>query len=99
MTTGFFTADREPALPLEIRGPDGAQSFDAVIDTGYNGALTLPPDWINALGLPQWGRASIKCGECLVHSIDLGLTQLKVEIRKCSSQATNATLHEQSGID
>ena len=41
MTTGFFTADREPALSLEIRGPDGAQSFDAVIDTGYNGALAF----------------------------------------------------------
>ena len=63
MTTGFFTADREPALSLEIRGPDGAQSFDAVIDTGYNGALTLPPDWINALGLPQSGEESVSLAD------------------------------------
>ena len=33
MTTGFFTADREPALSLEIRGPDepvggGAAHFE-----------------------------------------------------------------------
>ena len=58
MTTGFFTADREPALPLEIRGPDGAQSFDAVIDTRYR-ALTLPPDWIDALGLPRSGEQNV----------------------------------------
>ncbi len=63
MTTGFFTADREPALSLEIRGPDGAQSFDAVIDTGYNGALTLPPDWIDALGLTQSGEESVSLAD------------------------------------
>ena len=40
MTTGFFTSANEPALPLEVRGPDGARSFDAIIDTGFNGALT-----------------------------------------------------------
>jgi len=44
MMSGFFTQDREPALSLEVRGPDGVQSFDAVIDTGYNRALALPPD-------------------------------------------------------
>ena len=61
MTTGFFTADREPSLG--IRGPDDAQSFDAVIDTGYNGALTLPPDWIDALGLPQSGEESVSLAD------------------------------------
>ena len=43
MISGFFTPDQEPALSLEIRGPDGERSFDAVIDTGFNGALTPPP--------------------------------------------------------
>ena len=42
MTTGFFTSANEPALPLEVRGPDGARSFDAIIDTGFNGALRFP---------------------------------------------------------
>jgi len=56
MTTGFFTADREPSLSLEVRGPNGARSFDAVIDTGFNGGLTLPPDWIEGLGCPQVGE-------------------------------------------
>ena len=49
MTTGFFTSANEPALPLEVRGPDGARSFDAIIDTGFNGALRgylKIPDWV-----------------------------------------------------
>lgn len=59
MTTGFFTSANEPALPLEVQGPDGARSFDAIIDTGFNGALTLPPDWIPPLGLPQAGQEPV----------------------------------------
>lgn len=55
MKTGFFTPDREPALSLDVRGPDGARSFDAIIDTGFTGELTLPPAWIEDLGLPQSG--------------------------------------------
>lgn len=59
MTTGFFTSANEPALPLEVRGPDGDRSFEAIIDTGFNGALTLPPDWIAHLGLQQAGQEPV----------------------------------------
>jgi predicted aspartyl protease len=56
MTTGFITSDQEPALHLEVVGPEGARSFKAIIDTGFNGGLALPPDWIEALGLPRAGH-------------------------------------------
>ena len=56
MTTGFITPDQEPALQLEVVGPEGARSFNAIIDTGFNGGLALPPDWIEALGLPRAGH-------------------------------------------
>jgi len=56
MTTGFITSDQEPALRLEVVGPDGARSFEAIIDTGFNGGLALPPDWIEALSLPRAGH-------------------------------------------
>lgn len=59
MTSGFFTSDQEPALALEVRGPEGSRSFEAVIDTGFNGALTLPPAWIDTLGLAQTGEAPV----------------------------------------
>jgi len=56
MTTGFITPDQEPALQLEVVGPEGTRSFNAIIDTGFNGGLALPPDWIEALGLPRAGH-------------------------------------------
>ena len=59
MTTGFFTADGEPALALEVRGLEGSRSVEAVIDTGYNGGLTLPPDWIEAMGLREFGEENV----------------------------------------
>lgn len=55
MSKGFFTSGREPALSMEAIGPDGNRSFDAIIDTGFTGELTLPPDWIEDLGLPYAG--------------------------------------------
>jgi predicted aspartyl protease len=55
MPSGFFTSDFEPAIELEVVGPDGARSFEAVIDTGFNGGVTLPIPWIEDLGLSQTG--------------------------------------------
>lgn len=63
MTSGFLNSDAAPALSLEVRGPEGKKSVDAVIDTGFNGALTLPPDWIDALGLPQSGEESVSAAD------------------------------------
>jgi clan AA aspartic protease len=59
MSTGFLTPAREPALPVEVRGPDGAQSFEAIVDTGFNGSLTLRPAWIDSLGLPPAGKEPV----------------------------------------
>lgn len=49
--TGHLNADGEPALPVHIVGPAGALEIDAVVDTGFNGELTLPRPQIEALGL------------------------------------------------
>ena len=58
MSTGFLTPAHEPALSVQVRGPDGARSFDAII-AGFNGALTLPPSWIDSLGLPPAGKEPV----------------------------------------
>ena len=55
MASGFFNSDFEPTIELEVVGPDGARSFGAIIDTGFNGGITLPLDWIEDLGLSQAG--------------------------------------------
>ena len=51
--TGSLTADGEPVLPVHISGPAGAVTVDAMIDTGFNGELTLPQTQIEALGLSE----------------------------------------------
>jgi clan AA aspartic protease len=56
MITGVVTASRQALIRLTVRGPEGQeQEIDAVIDTGFDGILTLPPALIATLGL-VWRR-------------------------------------------
>ena len=53
MIEGFVNANYEPVVSLLLQGPSGpAQEVEAVIDTGFNGYLTLPPALVSELGLP-----------------------------------------------
>ena len=57
MIFGVVNASREAAIHLSLQGPDGReQKIEAVVDTGFNGFLTLPPTVLSALGCPQIGR-------------------------------------------
>ena len=65
MITGSVTSDREAVIQAAVLDASGQeQVFEAVIDTGFTGWLTLPPDFISALGL-QWrelGSAALADG-------------------------------------
>ena len=66
MTTGRITADAEAVLSLSVRNPGEANRearFEAVIDTGFNGALTLPAGKIERLGLPEAGEDQVVLGD------------------------------------
>ena len=53
MIEGFVNANREAIVPLSLRGPEGqTREVNAVIDTGYSGALTLPHALVAELELP-----------------------------------------------
>lgn len=69
MITGIVNADFEPIIPLSVCGSDGKiYTQDAIVDTGFNGWLSLPPDLIAQLNL-RWkrrGRAILGDGsECI----------------------------------
>lgn len=72
MIAGVVTADREAIIPVNILGMAGQiQGVDAVIDTGFDGSLSLPPALIAQLGL-AWqhvGRALLADGSESIFNI------------------------------
>ncbi|MDJ0660280.1 MAG: hypothetical protein QNJ42_12430 [Crocosphaera sp.] len=65
MITGTVNADFEAIITLSICNSDGkVHTQDAIIDTGFNGWLSLPPDLIAQLNLrgKRRGRAILGDG-------------------------------------
>jgi clan AA aspartic protease len=48
---GIVNSKLEPTVRLSIRGPEGDTAAEAVVDTGFNGFLSLPSTLIAELGL------------------------------------------------
>ena len=56
MIEGTVSAHLEAVVILPLLGPAGqAREVDAVVDTGFNGYLILPPMLVADLGLPVVG--------------------------------------------
>ena len=56
MIEGVVNAAYEAVVTLLLRGQAGQErEIEAVIDTGYNGFLSLPPAMVTELGLPLVG--------------------------------------------
>lgn len=56
MITGTVHNGLEARIRLSVRGASGHETeIEAVIDTGYDGFLTLPPEIIESLGCPALG--------------------------------------------
>lgn len=72
MIRGVVTDDRQAIIHLMVRGPTGQeQEIEAIIDTGFDGWLSLPSSIIVALGL-VWrrrGRALLADGRESVFDI------------------------------
>lgn len=65
MITGLVNSNREATIQLVVRGPGGQGSdIEAIIDTGFDGFLTLSPALVTTLGLTRLsrGRATLADG-------------------------------------
>ena len=59
-----MNAAHEAVLTLTVQGPTGRTcDIEAVIDTGFNGFLTLPPALATELGLPFEGIGRATLGD------------------------------------
>lgn len=64
MIRGTVNYSNEAIVPLRVRGPSGTElDIDAVIDTGYSGALTLPSAVVSALNLPLCNQVTLRLGD------------------------------------
>lgn len=57
MITGVVNARDEATVRLRLRGPTGREyDVEAVLDTGFNGFLTVAPTLVLRRGLLRLGR-------------------------------------------
>ena len=58
MIQGVVNSAYQPVINLTVHGPLGrSQQIEAVIDTGFNGFLTLPTNLVTELGLVYRDRS------------------------------------------
>jgi clan AA aspartic protease len=69
---GSVNAFREVVISVSVRDASGrVQKFDAVVDTGFNGSLTLPAAVIATLGLVWRNRGSVILANGSVEECDV----------------------------
>ena len=57
MISGYVNGDLEAIVPVALVDRNGYRwRREMVIDTGFNGDLTLPAEFIRELGLPLYGE-------------------------------------------
>ena len=72
MIIGKITANREAIIELEVVGSSQKkEKVEAVVDTGFNGYLTLPNDLINYLKLQRAGSRHVTLGDGNVVVLDM----------------------------
>lgn len=80
MIAGAVSESLEAILPLRLRGPNGTElNIDAVIDTGFNGSLTLPVNTIARLGLQRVSGSGAMLADGSVLQFDVFAAELDWE--------------------
>lgn len=86
MIVGQVTRDLEAVARIFVRAPGGGQLLvEAVVDTGFNGFLTLAPATIAQLGLAFSGSTRVVLGDGA--AAELSVYEAVVELAGRSSAA------------
>ena len=94
MMTGIVNVDLEAVLRLSVGdGAGHSHDVEAVIDTGFNGFLTLPPALVAALALPwlcrqqgQLADGSFQAFDVYVAKVDWDGQPRNVEVEAADAQ-------------
>jgi clan AA aspartic protease len=72
MIAGVVNANLEAIIRVAVRDASRAShDIDALVDTGFNGSLTLPQRLIEALGLQWYTRATITLANGAEEEVDV----------------------------
>ena len=94
MIEGVVNAAYEVVVTLFLRSPAGqTREIEAVIDTGYNGFLTLPAAMVAELKLPFLGpsRATLANGAVEIFNVHDATVLWDGQPRDIESDATGST--------
>jgi clan AA aspartic protease len=64
---------------VEVEGPAGTRALDAVIDTGFNGKLTLPRNEIVALDLPEATVMEVTLADGRVRDVQMYVATVRLD--------------------
>lgn len=71
MISGYVSTAREAIIRVAVRGAESREeSIDAIIDTGFDGFLTLPSSVVSVLALPFAGATRAALGDGREVSLD-----------------------------
>jgi clan AA aspartic protease len=72
MISGLVNARLEAIVPLRVRGPSGTEvGVDAVVDSGFTAALTLPAVVVASLGLARQSVGGALMADGSVRQFDI----------------------------
>lgn len=72
MIRGIVNARYEAIVPLRVRGPSGVESdIEAIVDSGFTAALTLPMALVTSLGLVQQSAGTAVLADGSVRHFDI----------------------------
>lgn len=80
-----------PAVEIEIRRTrSGTQTVEALLDSGFNGAVSLPVDEVEKLGLPLMTEHAVTLadGSDVNVKVHVGFIRLGEQWKRCAVLAT-----------